>query len=172
MSRLDRNDEWGLEKYGIAKWNQRCDYEDDKEDRMDKLFAEATKDENMQGLFGFIDAYLGEKMNFSYTVDEKRRKIDIESKTDLADKPFICLAWKKFTIENFGGGLSCDAPYYVEELDYSKPVNCVYYWMSIHYSYQHISGGTNGAEIGTAFFKEKDLQWTFIPLKEKVHEHD
>ena len=162
MTKADRNNEWGIEKYGVEEWNKRCDYEDDKESRKEQLFAEVTKPENMNGLFDLINKLFGEELKFTYTVDAEKKRIDIESGVNLADRPLICLAWKDFFVTNFGGGIGCSEPYYSDDRDYSKPVKEVHYWMDIHYSYQHINGGSNGASIGTAFFNE-DGKWTFTP---------
>lgn len=166
MKLADRNNKWGIETYGAEKWIQQCDYEDDKERRKERVFAEATKSENMNELFALINSLLGEDMKFTYKVDTEKRKIDIKSEVDLADKPFICLAWKEFRVTNFGGGLGCEEPYYSTDRDYSKPVKKVYYWMSIHYEYSHIDGGTNGASIATAWFLENG-KWTLESDRER-----
>lgn len=162
MRKTDRNDNWGIKTYGAEEWNRRCDYEDNKNERKERVFAEASKIENMEKLFDLINNFVGEDMDFHYTVDFEKQKISIASGVDLSDRPFIRFAWKEFYIENFGGGVGCDEPYYSTDRDYSKPVKEVWYWMSIHYSYRHIDGGTNGASIGTAVFNE-DGNWTFIP---------
>ena len=164
MRKADRNDKWGIEKYGVEAWNQRCDYEDDKEERKEKLFAEATKPEKMQELFALINGLVGEDMKFTYKVNKDKQKIEIESGVDLSDRPFIRLAWKEFRITNFGGGLGTNEHHYGE--DYSKPVEKVFYWMSIHYEYSHIDGGSNGASIATAWFSE-DGKWTFESDEER-----
>lgn len=174
MKMADRNCKWGIEQYGAEKWNQRCDYEDDKESRKERLFEEASKSENMAKLFAIINDFFGEDMDFHYKMDVEKRKINIASGVDLSDRPFIRFAWKKFIIENFGGGIGCSEPYCLDDRDYSKPVKEVYYWMDVQYSYKHIDGGSNGASIGTAYFKE-DGKWTFVPdvdevQKKKLHE--
>lgn len=161
MKKADRNDKWGIETYGAEMWNQRCDYEDNKNERKERVFAEASKAESMEQLFDLINDFVGEDMDFHYTADVERKTINIASGVDLSDKPFIRFAWKEFYIENFSGGIGCSEPYSFEDRDYSKPVKDVYYWMEIHYSYQHIRGGSNGASIGTAIFGE-DGKWTFM----------
>lgn len=166
MKKTDRNDKWGIKQYGADGWAQRCDYEDDKECRKERLFAEAVKPESMSALFALINGLFGEDLEFSYSVDEARRRIDIKSGVDLSDRPLICLAWKEFRIENFGGGLGCDEEHWEEDRDYSKPVKNVCYRMSIHYAYTHIDGGTNGAAIATALFGE-DGEWKLETEKER-----
>lgn len=166
MTKADRNDKWGIERYGADGWAQRCDYEDDKACRKERLFAEAVKPENMNALFALINGLVGEDMEFTYTVNERKQRIDIQSGVDLSDRPFISLAWKEFRIENFGGGLGCEEAYDDIDRDYSKPVKSVYYWMSIHYAYEHIDGGSNGAEIATAWFGE-DGKWKLRTEKER-----
>ena len=160
MTKADRNDEWGIKHYGKEAWEQRCDYEDNKNERKERLFAEAKKPENMNALFALINNLVGEDMKFSYTVNEPKQKIEIKSEVDLSDKPFICLAWKEFRIESFGGGVGTSEPYYDYGNDYEKPVANVFYWLQIHYAYSHIDGGTNGASIASASFSE-DGKWTF-----------
>lgn len=164
MKKADRNDEWGIKRYGVEEWNKRCDYEDDKESRKERLFAEVTKPENMNGLFDLINGLFGEDLKFTYTVNAERQRIDIKSGVNLADRPLICLAWKDFRVENFGGGIGTSEPYY--EKNYSKPVDKVFYWMSIHYEYSHIDGGSNGASIATVWFSE-DGKWTLETDKQR-----
>ena len=166
MKKADRNDEWGIKKYGVEEWNKRCDYEDDRESRKERLFAEVTKQENMSGLFALINGMFGEDLQFTYKVNAEKQHIDIESGVNLADRPLICLAWTEFRVTNFGGGLGASEPYYSSERDYSKPVKSVFYWMEIHYEYRHIDGGTNGATIATALFSE-DGKWTLKSEKER-----
>lgn len=159
MQKADRNDKFGIENYGTEKWEQMCDYKDDRESRKEKLFAEASKPEQLEKLFGLIEKLVGEELNFKYTIKAEKQKIDIESLVNLADKPLICLAWREFKVENFGGGVGCNEPCRSWDIDYSKPVKSVHYWMRIHFSYKHYDGGTNGAEIGTAFFDEAAQEW-------------
>lgn len=166
MKKSDRNYKYGIESYGKEKWNLICDYEDDKETRKEKVFAEASKPENMNDLFSIINEFVGEDLKFGYTINQEKRRINIKSGVDLSNKPFICLAWKEFLVDNFNGGIGCDEPYYSSDRDYTKPVNKVYYWMDIHYSYQHHGGGSNGAQIGTAIFGE-DGKWIFKPSMER-----
>lgn len=160
MTKADRNDEWGIKHYGAEKWARKCDYEDNKNERKERVFSEVTKPENMNALFALINNLVGEDMKFSYTVDEARQKFSIKSEVDLSDKPFICLAWKEFRVESFAGGVCTSEPYYDEENDYTKPVADVFYRLQIHYAYSHIGGGTNGASIASASFSE-DGKWTF-----------
>ena len=169
MKKADRNNKWGIEKYGVEEWNRRCDYEDDRESRKELLFAEATKAERMEELFALINGMFGEDLKFTYKVDAEKQRIDIESGADLADRPLICLAWKEFRVTSFSGGVGCDEPYYSQDRDYSKPVKSVFYWMSIHYKYRHIDGGSNGAQIATAWFHE-DGKWTLKTEKERYAE--
>ena len=167
MTKADRNDKWGIEHYGKEAWEQRCDYEDDRESRKERLFAEVSKPERMMELFGLINKLFGEDLKFAYTVNSDKKRIDIKSGVDLSDRPLICLAWKEFRVENFGGGIGTSEPYY--DKDYSKPVDKVFYWMSIHYEYSHIDGGSNGASIATAWFSE-DGKWTLESDKERYKE--
>lgn len=164
MKKADRNDKWGIEAYGKEKWIQRCDYEDDKAIRKERLFAEVVKPEKMAELFALVNNLFGEDLKFSYTLDADKQRVDIKSGVDLADRPLINLAWKEFRVANFGGGLGASEPYY--DKDYSKPVERVFYWMSIHYEYSHIDGGSNGASIATAWFYE-DGKWTLKTDKER-----
>lgn len=159
MRKADRNDEWGIKNYGVVEWNKRCDYEDDKESRKERLFAEAMKSERIGELFTLINNLFGEDLQFTYTVNKEKQRIGIKSGVDLSDRPLICLAWKKFCVESFGGGIGCEEPYCSKDRDYSKPVEKVYYWMEIQYGYIHIDGGSNGASIATAYFSE-DGKWT------------
>ena len=160
MKKADRNNEYAIKIHGLEKWIQICDYEDDKNLRKERLFSEATKPENMSSLFSLINSLVEKDMCFSYSVNKEKQTISIKSDKDLSDEPIICLAWKEFRIANFGGGLSCGEPYYTAGIDYSKPVEKVYYWMDIHFSYTHLGGGSNGASIGTAYFYE-DGKWSF-----------
>lgn len=66
MKKADRNNEWGIKNYGVEGWNQRCDYEDDKESRKERIFTEVSKPENMKGLFELINNLFGEDLKFSY----------------------------------------------------------------------------------------------------------
>ena len=169
MKKADRNDKWGIERYGAEAWNQQCDYEDNKEERKERIFAEATRQEKMRELFSLINALVGEDMKFTYKADAAKQRIEIESGVDLSDRPLISLAWKEFRITNFGGGVGTSEPYY--DKDYSKPVAQVFYWMDIHYEYTHIGGGSNGASIATAFFSEEG-EWTLKSDKERYAENE
>lgn len=164
MTKADRNDEWGIKHYGKEAWEQRCDYEDDRESRKERLFTEVSKPEKMCELFALLNNLFGEDLKFSYTVNSDKKRIDIKSGVNLSDRPLICFAWKEFRVENFGGGIGTSEPYYNE--DFSKPVDKVYYWMSIHYEYSHINGGSNGASIATAWFSE-DGKWTLQTDRER-----
>lgn len=169
MKKADRNDEWGIREYGVEGWNKRCDYEDDKESRKERLFAEVVKQERMDELFALINTLFGEDLQFTYKVSEEKKRIDIESGVNLADRPLICLAWNEFRVTSFSGGVGCDEPYYSDDRDCSKPVESVFYWMDIHYEYSHINGGSNGASIATATFGE-DGKWTLRTDKEQYAE--
>lgn len=160
MKKADRNDKYAIETHGLEKWIQICDYEDNKNLRKEQVFSEAVKPENMSKLFSLIDSLVEKDMCFSYSVNKEKQTISIKSDKDLSDEPLIRLAWKEFRITNFGGGLACDEPYHIAEIDYTKPVKKVFYWMDIHFSYTHLDGGSNGASIGTAYFYE-DGEWSF-----------
>ena len=167
FKKADRNEKWGLDTYGAEKWNQICDYEDDKNERKERVFAAVKKPESMAQLFSILNAFLGEDMHFHYTANVEKQYINIASGVDLSDRPLIKLAWKEFRVENFSGGIGTNEAYYSSERDYSKPVKEVFYWTSIHFAYRHHDGGSNGATIGTAVFNE-DGKWIFTPEIQEI----
>lgn len=77
MKKADRNDEWGIKRYGVEEWNKCCDYEDDKESRKERLFDEVTKPENMNGLFDLINGLFGEDLKFTYQKGGTNEKVCI-----------------------------------------------------------------------------------------------
>lgn len=163
FEKANRNERWGIERYGAEKWSQICDYEDDKNERKERVFNAAKAPESMEQLFAELNAFFGEDLDFHYTANEEREKISIASGVDLSDRPLVSLAWKEFYIESFSGGLGSSEPYSREDRDHSKPVESVFYWTRIHFSYKHHNGGSNSAEIGTAIFGE-DGKWVFTPV--------
>ena len=147
----------------MEKCKQIDAFYEDVERRKSALIEKAfmQKDE----LFESINKKTGLNLNF---IMEKRttRNGDIVFNLESNEirNPIIALAWKSFRVENFGGNCCYEGE---GEEDYSKPASKVYYWMSIHYGYEHVDGGTNGAKIGNAYFFESTGHWQFKLYSEK-----
>ena len=96
---------------------------------------------------------------------------------DIHDNFLIRNAWAEFKVSNFNSGLykqkyedGFDGYRPAKETDVTK-LAVVNYWWSIHFSYQHWTGGTNGAEIADAWVDDK-FKWTFKAKKERHEEHE
>ena len=115
-------------------------------------------------------------LKFTSSLNEEKCTFDFESE-NIADRDhLIRIAWKNMTIGNWGcwvnaGNRIKDDDYYYSggrpdinsEVKGSGRVN-----VQIHYSYNHIDGGSNGAYIARATFTEKDgcqIDGTYNDLK-------
>lgn len=69
-------------------------------------------------------------------------RVKIESNENLADKfQIIKAAWKDFRVSTFNS-----------QICVNQETRGLKYWCDIQYSYEHQSGGTNGAEILSAHY--------------------
>lgn len=92
--------------------------------------------------------------------DAGKPRLNWES-NNIVDKIGVMkFAFKDVRLESFGNGVTTTAPDYYdsEVIDFNKDYD-VYYWCSVHFGYEHIDGGTNGASIGKAVCKEG--KWSF-----------
>ncbi len=106
----------------------------------------------VEELFGLIRDFVKmPDLQFKANLREYRdgdKRIEFDS-DDIAKKDYlISLAWKEFKISNFNSNATVDR-------QSEEP----YYWITVHYDYKHIDGGSNGAEIGFAEFRNGN--WKF-----------
>lgn len=132
------------------------------------LFAKVTTHKVMGELFDLINKKANLNLHYTFKVKNIRGTdyVYYESVENLAENdPLLGLAWYKMHINNFNGGnvwsrefgvKGAKSNYYsstyeAEDIDYSKPIE-VGFTIDIHYAYEHIDGGTNGAKIGYAYY--------------------
>lgn len=105
-------------------------------------------------------------MHYSFEVKSVQGQpyVSYESIENLVDgNPILGLAWKEMRINNFNGGRVWSkehglpgakmfySSYDAKDIDYTKPMS-VGFNIDLHYSYEHIDGGSNGAKIGWASY--------------------
>jgi hypothetical protein len=72
----------------------------------------------------------------------------LQDPTNIVDKnPIVKAAWQEMNICTFNSQITTD-----------EETGTLRYWATIHLSYRHWGGGTNGAEIGRAFFTNGEWQ--------------
>lgn len=164
---MDRNDKYGIEKHGVEKWHSICDYMDAIEKRAEKLRLETHGD--IVEMYRYIRRLIVRPgLSFQSTIQTKRngdKYIYFESSPIKSDDPVLNLMVKEIRVSNFGGGVSYErqSPYDVN-FDLNKEVEMMY-WFSIHFDYEHHSGGGNGTELATAYRKESG-EWIFKAVNE------
>ena len=127
-------------------------------------------------MFDYIRKLIGmPDLKFTVEVNTYHNQDYIEFKSeDIHDNFLIRNAWEEFKVSNFNSNLYKQKyedgldRYDSKETDLSKPAK-VQYWWSIHFSYRHWGGGTNGAEIASAWVDDK-FNWTFKSEKERHEE--
>lgn len=164
-------DKWAIDKWGLEKCRQMDAYYDNLLERKNNLVRKALSKSNE--LAQLIREKTGLKdLNFIFSHHTKRNSTEmlIEMESSEIKNPFIALAWKSFKIENFGGGCwarkNKEGEYHTEA-DFSKPSPEVGYSMDINFSYESISHGSNGTEIGRAYFLESEGHWKFELEKDR-----
>lgn len=188
---MEKVDEWNekVEKkevdgpkktFSIKKYVQAEKWIKERDERAEKFF-EALKDpKNLEPMFAYIRKLVGiPNLQFTTKVTKNYRGkdyIEFESE-DLHENFLIKNAWKEFRVDNFNSNLytesyedGLDRYDRKEETDLSVPAE-VSYWWSIHFSYQHWTGGTNGAEIGDAWVDDK-MNWTFRSTRAQAEIRD
>lgn len=145
----------------------------ERDERAAKFFEELKKPENLEPLFDYIRNLIGmPDLKFTVEVNNYQNKDYIEfASEDIHDNFLIRNAWEEFKVSNFNSGLYTQKyddgldRYGSKETDITKLAE-VHYWWSIHFSYRHWGGGTNGAEIADAWVDDK-FNWTFKSKKER-----
>ena len=154
------------------------------------LFKKVATHKVMGELFDLINEKCGVNFHYTFSVKECRGEeyIEYESIENLVDNdPLLALAWYKMHINNFNGGKVWSREiglkgkekhyggYEAEDIDYSKPME-VGFSIDIHYGYEHIDGGTNGAKIGYAYYNgnewEVRLEKDDEERKERRRQHE
>ena len=153
-------DKFWIEELGLEECKRRDAFAEDVERRESEVVEKAFSQK--EELFRAINEKTGLNLKFTMEKREKRNGdvvLDIESEE--IKNPIIALAWKSFKIENFGGSSFYKDTKKDNERDYSKFATEVGYYMSIHFGYEHIDRGSNGARIGDAQFLESTGHWQF-----------
>lgn len=116
-------------------------------------------------VFQWLSKVTGLELNFVYDTN-KQDMISFESNNIVDKIGAIGLAFESVVIDTFGNGITSTKPtiYDTEKIDYDKDYD-LYYWASIHFSYRHVGGGTNGVEFATVQYVNGE--WKFTLLKEK-----
>lgn len=151
----------------------------ERDERAAKFFEELKKPENLEPLFDYIRNLIGmPDLKFTVEVNNYQNKDYIEFESDdIHDNFLIRNAWEEFKVSNFNSGLytqkyedGLGGYHPPKETDVTKLAE-VHYWWSIHFSYRHWGGGTNGAEIADAWVDDK-FNWTFKSKKERHEENE
>ena len=151
----------------------------ERDERAAKFFEEIKKPENLEPLFNYIRNLIGmPDLKFTVEVNNYQNKNYIEFESDdIHDNFLIRNAWEEFKVSNFNSGLytqkyedGLGGYHPPKETDVTKLAE-VHYWWSIHFSYRHWGGGTNGAEIADAWVDDK-FNWTFKSKKERHEENE
>lgn len=111
-------------------------------------------------LFKAINDYLGTNLTFNLTKMEKRRGEyfwDIESNENLCDLfPILSKAWSEMKVDLFSRSINCN-----------KETGELYLWGTVHYSYEHLGSGGNGAALMDVHYKESAGGWKFLTERER-----
>lgn len=150
----------------------------ERDERAAKFFEKLKDPKNLEPLFDYIRNLIGmPDLKFTVEVNTYQNKNYVEfASDDIHDNFLIRNAWEEFKVSNFNSGLYTQKyddgldRYGSKETDLSKPAE-VHYWWSIHFSYRHWGGGTNGAEIADAWVDDK-FKWTFKSKKERHEENE
>lgn len=148
----------------------------ERDERAAKFFEELKDPKKLEPMFDYIRKLIGmPDLKFTVEVNTYHNQDYIEFKSeDIHDNFLIRNAWEEFKVSNFNSNLFKQKyedgfdRYDSKETDLSKPAK-VQYWWSIHFSYRHWGGGTNGAEIASAWVDDK-FNWTFKSEKERHEE--
>jgi hypothetical protein len=178
---MERIDEWNekVEKgeiksqkktFSEEKLVQADKWITERNERAAKFFEELGNPKRLEPMFDYIRKIVGIS-DLTFTINVGKKYIGFTS-NDISDNFIIRNAWADFRIGNFNSGLSKEKyedgvdKYDIkkEETDLSKPAK-INYWWSIHYNYEHLDGGTNGARIADAWVDDK-FNWTFRSEKE------
>lgn len=132
-------------------------------ERTYKRIEEYQKNLDLTPLFNWIKEVTGIsdlKFNVEKTNRNKDYRIEFESDNIIDKCGVMKFAFNDVRINSFGNGVTTTAPNYYdsEKIDYNKDYD-LYYWVSLHFSYQLVEGGSNGCKFGRAMCKEG--KWEF-----------
>ncbi|WP_299994548.1 hypothetical protein [uncultured Clostridium sp.] len=136
-------------------------------ERENKRKLELLRTLDLEPLFNWLRAVTGiVELEFEVEKDEKDFEIEFKSQNIVEYSGIMQLNFTGLYIEDFGSGINSTKPRYYdnEEIDYTKDYD-IYYWASIHFNYEHIDGGTNGAKLGSAIYKNG--KWEFSLEKDR-----
>lgn len=94
-----------------------------------------------------INELIGLELTYDISIEKNNfgtyNYFKIKNRENLIDNfPILALAWKEFKVSTFNANICCD-----------KKTGELKIWCTIDFSYRHYSGGTNGATILTAWYK-------------------
>lgn len=145
----------------------------ERDERAAKFFEELGNPKRLEPMFDYIRKLVGTS-DLTFTIDAGKKYIGFTS-NDISDNFIIRNAWAEFRIGSFNSGLSkekyedgVDKYDIKKETDLSKPAK-IEYWWSIHYNYEHLDGGTNGARIADAWVDDK-FNWAFRSEKDRYEQ--
>lgn len=173
-AKLEKGEEEGQKKtFSEKKLVEADEWITERDERAAKFFEKLKDPKNLEPLFDYIRNLIGmPDLEFTVEVNNYNNKDYIEFKSeDIHDHFLIRNAWAKFRVSNFNSGLYKQKyedgldRYNSKETDLTKLAE-INHWWSIHFSYQHWGGGTNGAEIADAWVDDK-FNWTFKSEKER-----
>lgn len=149
----DFNDKYGIERYGVERWNQICENSNaDEKGKEDFLNLMAT-DENMNRLFEVIKKVVGIS-NISFEWEKRNIRgtdyIDFHSSNFANTDPIVNLAWSNFRLATFTNAICSNNDTTESRNDdyYTKRATEFCYVFSLQFSYEHHGSGSNGADIG------------------------
>ena len=147
-------DDLGKEKFGayetIEEAQKRCN-----EFNSTYYLSDYSNDEildffnsiDFKPLLDKINSLIGLELTYDISIEKNSfgtySCFKIKNKENLVDNfPILALAWKEFKVSTFNANICCD-----------KKTGELKIWCTIDFSYRHYSGGTNGATILTAWYR-------------------
>lgn len=168
IKKMNRQDSWLIERWGKEKFEKVADWTDELNERADKFVRALCSPEKLAPLYNWIrETTQIPELQFREKIidrDGKTPYIEFESNDFVHSSPILEAAYSKFYVGNFNS--SCSKEQYKEgkvdeyssrseevETDLSVPGK-ISYWMTVHYHYELLDGGSNGSEIAYVEFDE------------------
>lgn len=136
--------------------------------RTDKRIEQFIENIPFNELYDYIRKIIDvPDLKFNMTIKEGRNGLYpmIESEDITEYIGVMKFAFSEMTIGTFNSSVSVNTPKDYNDMDYTQdyPLD---YWCTIHFSYRHYGGGTNGADFLTAWYDDKS-GWTFRLEKDR-----
>ena len=164
-------DDLGKEKFGAYETIEEAQKECDKYNSTYYL-SDYSNDEildffnsiDFKPLLDKINSLIGLELTYDISIEKNSfgtyNYFKIKNKENLVDNfPILALAWKEFKVSTFNANICCD-----------KKTGELKIWCTVDFSYRHCSGGTNGATILTAWYRNGE--WIMQPESGRYNSQD